>query len=141
MLAGRAGLIRWCHYLREASVPDFGQAVWKGKPGFGFGSIQRGCGWQWRSLVLGFSEALPNSGSLSNLGAAWLAAKLLKRVQSRVLAPGIWEEALVPAEQGSDGPAVLSLANLRLQRLRSCLGTRWGAAVQTAEMGNTASRH
>lgn len=54
MLAGRAGLIGWCHYLLKP--PGFGQAVWKGEPRFGFsqcfGSIQRGHGRQWRSRSL-----------------------------------------------------------------------------------------
>lgn len=90
---------RWCHYLCEA---DFGQAVWKGQPGFGSpravvpcrGDVDGSgghCAWLQQSLPQHPPEL---TNSLAGSRAAAQGAE-------QGPGPGVWEGDLVPAEQGT----------------------------------------
>lgn len=126
------------------------RSVWTGKPGFGCpqcsgpsrvdvagvrspGSVSCGAGLQ---------QSLPKHQLPPELLHSLAGSKAPDEAVGQGPGPGDLGGALVwAAGTATDGPALLSHANLRLQRLRSCLGNHWGATVQSTEMGSTASRH
>lgn len=158
MIAGRAGLLTqpmfpaWSLSTPEPSPAGWnpGQVAWAGAWG-PLGWSQGGRWWPshghlarcaaaaWRSLaehVLAFKHA----NSLAGFKAP-----------NEVVVPGalsqeILEEVLVSGcvglpGRGTDGLALLSHANLQVQRLHSCLQNHWGVTVQSTEMGNTVFSH
>lgn len=127
MLAGRAGLTRWCHYLCEASVSDFGclerkTRVWL-PPELWFHP-------EWTWLAVGITGLGELCAELQQIFPKHLPELPNRLAGSRAPAEGV-EQGPGPRDWGGGpssswataGPALLSYAPLWLQRLLSCLGT------------------